>query len=908
MQCYCSQGQCTPACNNAWAHCNHNGNCDDGHVGPGPGSINKPIRGDVKATIVHAKDGQAKMGVNPGNNTGNENISPMVDYRHDSFDAIPLFPGLPITGNGGHGISPIQDRINKINLILNERDSYKVKENRVVLREVKNVLHDLLNEGNEDVKPFPNSRIDCWNMIDQWIDTMWECLGCESYNRASNDCSCSWIPSSGNPEDDWWASDGEWCCIYNGSPPDLSGCGGMRHSYNPGKQGAPAPASLSHDNNQSRSGIHNLDNLPQPLQRILKTEVNMSLSGERSGYTHEPTGWGYSQSSNQGFVIFEMISPLGVQSQIAQGTPWPSSFYSAYGYTIYNYKNDNGDLSNQWEWVGGFNHPDSIIGVFYNGECIGHYPYGQNPYMMNALPIMLCSGEGDGACAPEGVRIFELEFKYWDAHTDSIWDLVLSPIGTFGVNYNGNYAYPPNESIGGIWPGVFNYVGENLIYPVAWEPCNTSNSSTNTSCVDPYAFPHPLAADSKPPNYCNGENVIDDWNGSFNNNDILLVEGLSITGPDVVKQDFCTNLGAVPYLDCGYTAPMYNNSPLPNLVSLPIVQGDNSVQIMFGSEGPVHRMITEGEATELTPEHGWIGSLTEIDPFKGYWVYSEGGSPGHNMHIPGQCITSLYDTILYDLHFGANLISYPYHEALTVQEVLSGMEDKITGVVGVSHNGGVATIYLEPPVVTTPGWYGSLTQFEPGRAYWVITNQAFEFDYYPDDFITRRASSTGNRTGYIPLIKKMSELNVTSEESYHRTAIKERKLRTNPSSRFFPIPIYFDMDSNTNINELFENVKNEIINWNPNDHHDLVFECDCPSPYDNGCMSGESQSPGCGSNCGCCTWIQYTTDATGPGYCNCSPCYWIYYECLFWCASGIGHGGRVGAKFQGYGGKTGQSG
>ena len=28
---------------------------------------------------------------------------PSVDYRHDSFDAVPLFPGLPITGQGPGG-------------------------------------------------------------------------------------------------------------------------------------------------------------------------------------------------------------------------------------------------------------------------------------------------------------------------------------------------------------------------------------------------------------------------------------------------------------------------------------------------------------------------------------------------------------------------------------------------------------------------------------------------------------------------------------------------------------------------------------------------------------------------------------------------------------------------------------
>ena len=104
---------------------------------------------------------------------------------------------------------------------------------------------------------------------------------------------------------------------------------------------------------------------------------------------------------------------------------------------------------------------------------------------------------------------------------------------------------------------------------------------------------------------------------------------------------------------------------------------------------------------------GWVGSLTEIDPLKGYWVYNsdEGGT---TVDIEGESVGNP----TYELNPGIqpSLISYPFLHSQDVGCTLDGLEDIITVVIG----DGVAVIY-DPDI----GWTGSIESFEPGTGYWV---------------------------------------------------------------------------------------------------------------------------------------------------------------------------------------------
>ena len=70
----------------------------------------------------------------------------------------------------------------------------------------------------------------------------------------------------------------------------------------------------------------------------------------------------------------------------------------------------------------------------------------------------------------------------------------------------------------------------------------------------------------------------------------------------------------------------------------------------------------------------------------------------------------------YSLNYGPNLVSFP---AAGTIEISDGLPDDIEDNV-------IAVIGANPPestINTGDGWQGSLSAFEGGRGYWMITNQ-----------------------------------------------------------------------------------------------------------------------------------------------------------------------------------------
>jgi len=77
--------------------------------------------------------------------------------------------------------------------------------------------------------------------------------------------------------------------------------------------------------------------------------------------------------------------------------------------------------------------------------------------------------------------------------------------------------------------------------------------------------------------------------------------------------------------------------------------------------------------------------------------------------------------ITYDLHFGGNLVSFPFTGCYDVEDViLSEAQQYITKIIGE----GVSLI--SSPVF---GWIGNLDQFCGGEGYWMITNEDILFQY-----------------------------------------------------------------------------------------------------------------------------------------------------------------------------------
>jgi len=146
----------------------------------------------------------------------------------------------------------------------------------------------------------------------------------------------------------------------------------------------------------------------------------------------------------------------------------------------------------------------------------------------------------------------------------------------------------------------------------------------------------------------------------------------------------------------------------PNLISFYTEFVDPSVSMVLSElENNVNAVIGEGLiATLINGE--WGGNLTEFDVKGGYWIIMNNND---NLLVVGNPIT---EEITYNLHNGANLISYPFD---TAQGVLDALPDDIESDIIAIIGEGTALI----PNPQIPGsWFGTLTALEPKIGYWLI--------------------------------------------------------------------------------------------------------------------------------------------------------------------------------------------
>ena len=153
-----------------------------------------------------------------------------------------------------------------------------------------------------------------------------------------------------------------------------------------------------------------------------------------------------------------------------------------------------------------------------------------------------------------------------------------------------------------------------------------------------------------------------------------------------------------------------------NLISFNVLPEDNTVGNVFDSVSDnVSGVITEGGAASQIAPGVWVGSLSVILPTKGYWVILNEddmllliGDPTDRNSI-------------YELHSGANLISFPYRYSSAVSNALKDdCEALITGII----TEGGATSQIAPGQ-----WVGSLSDFNATKGYWVIIQDACILNY-----------------------------------------------------------------------------------------------------------------------------------------------------------------------------------
>ncbi|MBT7378244.1 MAG: T9SS type A sorting domain-containing protein, partial [Candidatus Marinimicrobia bacterium] len=178
--------------------------------------------------------------------------------------------------------------------------------------------------------------------------------------------------------------------------------------------------------------------------------------------------------------------------------------------------------------------------------------------------------------------------------------------------------------------------------------------------------------------------------------------------------------------ECGdpFTAVEIDLHGGANLISLYALPDDRSVgNIMASLEGIVTGVIGEGVAASPNPVLGWVGSLSEFEETSGYWVKVNADAT-----LMVEDATPLDPSLEYNLHSGANLISFPYEGSVGIAEGLpDDMEGFVTGIIGE----GVAA--SPNPVL---GWVGSLTAFQGTKGYWMKMSADASFSFnIPDGLI-----------------------------------------------------------------------------------------------------------------------------------------------------------------------------
>ena len=157
-----------------------------------------------------------------------------------------------------------------------------------------------------------------------------------------------------------------------------------------------------------------------------------------------------------------------------------------------------------------------------------------------------------------------------------------------------------------------------------------------------------------------------------------------------------------------------------NLISFYGLPEDASItNMMLDIEGIAIGVIGEGVAANYSETDGWMGSLNTISASGGYWVIMT----GEINELFELCIRDAMPTnpsIQYNLHDGANLISFPVEGSLQISEGFpDDAEGSIIGLIGqgvAAYNDGWE-------------WEGSLSSFEEGKGYWVITSEFLSFSF-----------------------------------------------------------------------------------------------------------------------------------------------------------------------------------
>jgi hypothetical protein len=153
-----------------------------------------------------------------------------------------------------------------------------------------------------------------------------------------------------------------------------------------------------------------------------------------------------------------------------------------------------------------------------------------------------------------------------------------------------------------------------------------------------------------------------------------------------------------------------------DLVSFYALPEDNGIENIFaGITDYDPGVLGEGYSANYINDI-WMGALTSIEREDGYWIKISGETELVVEGVPTN------PSIPYSLHYGSNLVSYPFAGYAPIEETIPlDVQSSFIGILGE----GISAMNTEN------GWVGGLIELSGTEGYWFITSEAIDFTYNP---------------------------------------------------------------------------------------------------------------------------------------------------------------------------------
>jgi hypothetical protein len=162
-----------------------------------------------------------------------------------------------------------------------------------------------------------------------------------------------------------------------------------------------------------------------------------------------------------------------------------------------------------------------------------------------------------------------------------------------------------------------------------------------------------------------------------------------------------------------------------NLISLPVVPGDNTLQSVLASVWD-----NVNSVWAYDPNPGWqryvvngpsfLNDLANMEQGKGYWVDMDSTV---TLTITGETITNTSVA----LKQGWNLVGYNYQEVRDRDTALASIAGFCNSIWNYDSETGQWLRYVEG----APDFLNNLNELEPGRGYWIDVSQDCVWDIFP---------------------------------------------------------------------------------------------------------------------------------------------------------------------------------